>query len=289
MAVTVAPPLVERSGSPKIAAALSASAALLCVSMLLILGWLIFKSVVCESTPTQPCGWKAALSFHDLQSVYPSILATIYVTVLAVPITAFFGIFAAIAISDARIFGPAVTNVRTAISMMGSVPTVISAFTAATAVFVLGQQPTLTLAAVALAFINMPLMTMLASSVIAGGSQRLREAATALGASPTFVVRVFLPGASTQLGAAVLIIATQIIGGAAVIALVDGVATPRGFGWAPLSAWPLAVDIWARGSHATRYSVTAAGTIILAVVIWLLQGVAQLRGAPTPGGKRGSQ
>jgi phosphate transport system permease protein len=251
---------------------------------MLILGWLIVWSIP---------GWSVALNWHGQHAIYPAILATIYVTVLAVPIAAFFGIFAAIAISDARIFGPAVTNVRAAISIMGSIPTVISAFTAATAVVVLGQQPTLTLAGIALAFINMPLMTALASNVIAGGSQRLREAATALGASPTFVVRVFLPGATSQLGAAVLLVVTQIIGGAAVIALVDGVMTPRGFGWAPLSAWPLAVNIWAHATDATRidptrYGVTAAGTIILTVVIWLLQGAAQLRVAPATGGKRGS-
>ena len=277
--MTAAPRFTERTGSPRIAAALSACAAALCVAMVLIFGWLALASVA---------GWPVAFDYWSVQNIYRPIFATIYVVLLSLPLTAVVGVFAAIAISDARIFGPAVTTVRTVISIMGSVPTVVTAFAAAIAVSELGKQPTHTIAAFALAFINMPLMTLLASNVISGGSQNLREVATALGATPAFVARrVFLPSAWRPLGAAALIVMTQIIGGASAIALVDSVTSPRGLGWAPIGAWPLAVDIWVHGTNQPRFAAAAAGALLLTVSIWLLQGIAQLRGAPSESGKDG--
>lgn len=277
MAVTAmhAPRVTERSGSPRLAALLSACAAVLCVSVVAIIVCLAAASIT---------AWPKALHWYGQQNVFQPIWATLYVTFLALPLAALVGILAAIAVSDARIFGSTVTRMRTAIAILGGFPTVVSAVAAAIALAALHQRPTLTAAAIALAFINMPLMTALATAVLAGGTPDLREVATALGASPTYVVqRVLLPGSSMRLGAAVIIVATQMIGGAAAIALITGTIAPGGMGWAPVGAWPLAVDVWAHGADTYRFgeSVTAAGALILTVAIWLLQGAAMLRQAPS--------
>jgi len=262
-----APRTTERSGSRRLAALLSACAAVLCVSVVAIIVCLAAASIY---------AWPNALHWYGPHNVFQPIWATLYVTFLALPLAALIGIPAAIAVSDARIFGSAVTRMRTAIAILGGFPTVVSAVAAAIALAALHQQATLTAAAIAVAFLNMPLMTALATAVLAGGTPDLREVATALGASPTYVVRrVLLPGSSMRLGAAVLIVATQIIGGAAAIALITG--------WAPVGSWPLAVDIWAHGADTYRFgeSVTAAGALILTIAIWLLQGAAMLRQAPS--------
>jgi phosphate transport system permease protein len=272
---TIRPPhAVERSGSPRLAALLSACAAALCVS---VAGIVLFLAIASLS------GLRTAFIMFGPMNVFHPLLATIYVTVLALPLTAGVGILAAVAVSDARIFGSAVGNARAAITIMGSIPTVVTAVAAASAIAALGQQPTLTAGAIALAFVNMPLMTALATSALAGGAPDLREAAAALGASPMYAMRrVLLPGSGLRLGAAILIVATQMIGGAAVIAIVTGSTATNSTGSAPVGAWPLAVDIWSHGADAYRFGVTAVGALALIFIIWLMQGVAQLRQAPWP-------
>lgn len=286
MAVTTmrAPRAIERSGSPRIATLLSVCAAALCVAMVATVLWIAIASIR---------GLSPAFNWNDPSAaslnVYQPMFATLYVTALALPLAASVGILAAIGLSDARIFGSAVTKVRAVISITGSIPTVVAAVAATTALAAMGQQPTLTAAAIALAFINMPLMTALAANVLAASPPGLREAATALGASPMYVMRrVLLPGSGKRLGAAVLIVATQMIGGVAVIALVAGSIVPRGQGWAPVGAWPLALSVWSltlsawsHGSSSSRYGVAAVGALLLIVIIWVLQGVALLRQAPS--------
>jgi phosphate transport system permease protein len=281
MSAMRAPRVVERSGSPRIAALLSACAAALCVS---VAGIVLFLAI------TSIKGLPAAFSLFGHMNVFHPLMATLYVTLLALPLAAFVGILAAVAVSDARIFGSAVANARTTISVMGSIPTVVTAVAAASVLAALGQHPTLTAGAIALAFVNMPLMTALATSALAGGAPDLREAAAALGASPMYAMRhVLLPGSRLRLGAAILIVATQMIGGAAVVAIVTGSTATDSSGWTPVGAWPLAVDIWSHSADAYRFGVTAVGALILIALIWLMQGVAQLRQAPWPASSQESR
>jgi hypothetical protein len=75
-------------------------------------------------------------------------------------------------------------------------------------------------------------------------------------------------------------VTTQIIGAAAAIAVLAGANVPGADGAAPIGAWPLAVHVWMRGSSPSGYRGTAAAALLLAIIIWVLQGVAQLRALP---------
>jgi hypothetical protein len=79
------------------------------------------------------------------------------------------------------------------------------------------------------------------------------------------------------LRAAVILVATQIIGAASAVAILAGAEVAHGHGAAPIGGWPLAVHVWMRGSSANGYGATAAAALLLTIMIWVLQGVAQLR------------
>jgi ABC-type phosphate transport system permease subunit len=213
--------------------------------------------------------------------VLAPVAATIYVTVLALPPTIIVGVFAAIAATEVRIFGVAAAGMRSALALLGSLPTIVVAFAAVIGVNALGWHPNLTGAALLLAAINMPLMTGLSVEALSRKSMDVREAATALGASPMFIVsRVLLPKSGARLGSAIIIVATQLIGAAAAVAIVAGALVARSGGAAPVGAWPLAVHVWMRGGNIGGYGATAAAALFLGLMIWFLQGLAQLRANP---------
>lgn len=252
----------------------AACAALLCFSVLAIVGWLVITGLPGAGRVLEPTGPDGALA---------PLLATAYVTLIALPVTALMGIFAAVAAADVRIFGAASAGMRNALGIVGSVPTVVVAFAGLLAARAFGWHPTLTGAALVLAFINTPLMTGLALRALSRSAD-IREAAAALGASPMFIVRhVLLPGARGRLRGAIIIVATQIIGAVAAIAIITGASVHGGHGAAPIGAWPLAVHVWSRGASISGYGATAAATLLLAVMIWMFQGVGQLRAAPDGG------
>jgi ABC-type phosphate transport system permease subunit len=197
------------------------------------------------------------------------------------PPAAVVGIFAAMGAADVRIFGAAANSMRSALSLVGSVPTILVAFAALLAANALRWHPSLSGAAFILGIVNMPLMTGLALRALTTRAATLREVATALGASPMYVVRhVLLPRARSRLRSAIIIVATQIIGAASTIALLAGANVSGGHGAAPIGAWPLAVHVWMRGSSTSGYGGTAAAALLLAIIIWVLQGIAQLRALP---------
>jgi phosphate transport system permease protein len=261
-----------RDVGPLPAVVFAACAAVLCLSVVAIVGWLAVTGLTSGTRVLNP---------FDPAGVLRPLLATVYVTALALPLAAVVGVFAAIGAADTRIFGSAAIGMRGALGLMGSVPTVVVAFSAAVCAVAVGWRPTLTGAALLLAVINMPLMTSLALSVLTRRSADIRDAATAVGATPMFLVRhVLLPRAMSGLWGAVMIVGTQIIGAAGAIAIIAGANVPNSTGEAPINAWPLAVHVWIRASAAGGYGATAAGALLLAALIWLLQGIAQLRSNP---------
>jgi len=276
MAVSALQPADQPArAAPLPAVVFAACAVVLCLSVVAIVGWLAVAALT---------GGARALNPFDPAGVLHPLLATAYVTALALPLAAVVGVFAAIAAADVRIFGSAAFGMRGALGLVGSVPTVIVAFSVAVAATAAGWRPTLTGAAVLLAVINMPLMTSLALSVLTQRTAKIREAATALGATPMFTVRhVLLPRAMSGLWGAVTIVATQIIGAAGAIAIIAGANVPNSTGAAPIYAWPLAVHVWIRAGAVSGYGATAAGALLLAILIWLLQGAARLRSGADAG------
>jgi ABC-type phosphate transport system permease subunit len=261
-----------RVAHPLTAIVLATCAAILCFSIVAILGWLALTGIPNSLRVLNP-------SYPG--SVLAPVAATIYVTALALPPTIVVGVFAAIAATEVRLFGVAAAGMRSALALLGSLPTIVVAFAAVIGVNALGWHPSLTGAAFLLAAINMPLMTGLAVDALSRRSMDVREAASALGASPMFIVRrALLPNSGARLGSAIIIVATQLIGAAAAIAIVAGALVPRSSGAAPVGAWPLAVHVWVRGGDIGGYGATAAAALFLGLMIWFLQGVAQLRGSP---------
>jgi len=265
-----------RAIAPLPAVVFAACAAVLCFSVVAIVGWLAVTGLTSGTRVLNP---------FDPAGVLRPLVATLYVTALALPLAAVVGVFAAIGAADIRIFGSAAVGMRSALGLLGSVPTVIVAFSAALCANAVGWRPTLTGAALLLAVINMPLMTSLALTVLTRRTAAIREAATAAGATPMFLVRhVLLPRAMGGLWGAVTIVGTQIIGAAGAIAIIAGANVPNTIGAAPIHAWPLAVHVWIRASTVSGYGATAAGALLLSALIWLLQGMAQLRSNPDAGG-----
>jgi len=259
----------QRLAPPMPAALFAACAGVLCVSVVAIVGWLIATGVPNAIRVFNP---------HDPAGVVRPLLATVYVAVLALPPAAIVGVFAAIAAADVRMFGPVARTMRNALTLVGSVPTVVIAFALLLESATFGWHLSLTGAAFALSVINMPLMTALALGALTNRAANIREAATALGASPMYlVIRVLLPRAYDRLKAALILVATQIVGAAAAIAILTGAEVAHSHGAAPIGGWPLAVHVWMRGSSANGYGATAAAALLLTVMIWVLQGVAQLR------------
>jgi ABC-type phosphate transport system permease subunit len=255
---------------------LAACVAIMTASTIIIGGWLAINGLG---------GLLSALSPWSDTSVLRPLAATIYVTILALPFASVIGGLAAAALADERIFGLSGPAIRRWIALLGSIPTIVTATTIVIFAGAIGWHPTLSGASFAVAVTSIPLMTALASSVIGTSASPVGEAAIALGASPAFVVlRVLLPRAGWRFAGAFMLGATNIIGGAAVIAITAGALVPGSEGTAPIGAWPLAVQLWLQAPVASSYHATAAGALLLTCLLWLLQGIGLLRSTPASTG-----
>ena len=254
---------------------LGACVAVMTASTIIVGGWLAIDGIAHMRAVLAP--WSAT------SSVLPALAATLYVTVLALPPAALVGGLAAAALADERIFGANVPAIRRSLALLGSVPTIVTAIAIVVVAGLVGWRPTLTGASFAVAIASIPLMTALVGAVIGTSASAVGEAAIALGAPPAFLVlRVLLPRAGLRFAGAFLLGATNIIGGAAVIAITAGATAPGGGGKVPIEAWPLAVQLWMQAPAASSYGETVAGALLLTLLLWLLQGVGLLRATPAP-------
>ena len=258
-----------------------------------VVRWLLFACVAVMTLSTIIyAGWlaidglahmPAVLAPLSDTSILPALAATLYVTVLAFPPAALVGALAGAALADERLFGPSVPAIRRSLALVGSIPTIVTATAFVVVAGLLGWRPTLTGASIAVAIASIPLMTALAGSVIGTSASAVGEAAIALGAPPAFLVlRVLMPRAGLGIAGAFMLGATNIIGGAAVVAIAAGATAFAGGGQAPVGSWPLPVQLWLQAPKASSYGVTAAGALLLTLLLWLMQGVGRLRASPTP-------
>ncbi len=254
-------PAVERFGSPA-RALLFLSTAALCASGIGLIGWLIAAALPSALPQLHPA---------DGVGVIGPLGATIYVVTFALPLTVLVGGLAGASIAEGRLFGSRKPAFRAAFDFIGSLPTIVVAFAVLVAAIMLGLRPSLNLGACAVALANLPLMATLTAGILADASRDSSEAATALGASPSFIIwRVAFVRGSRRLWAAVVSIATQMTGAAAAVILLASAHTST-LGTTPLGSWPLAVQIWTRSTDAAAYGATAASTIVLILCVWLLQ------------------
>jgi ABC-type phosphate transport system permease subunit len=254
-------PTAERFGSPARALLFLCTAAL-CASGIGLIGWLIAAALPNALPQLHPA---------DGIGVIGPLGATIYVITFALPLTVLVGGLAGAGIAEVRLFGGKTPALRAAFDFIGSLPTIVVAFAVLVAAIALGLRPSLNLGACAVALANLPLMATLTAGILADASRESADAATALGASPSFIIwRVGFVRGNRRLWAAVVSIATQMTGAAAAVILLAS-AHASILGATPLGAWPLAVQIWTRATDAAAYSSTAACTIVLIVCVWLLQ------------------
>ena len=247
--------------------------AILAASAIIIGGWLAINGLT---------SLLAAVLSWTSSGVWRPLTATLFITLLALPIAALVGGLAAGALADERIFGAGVRAMRRWLTLLGSIPTIVIASAIVVVAGAIGWQPTLTGASLAVAIASMPLMTALAASVIGSSASPVGEAAIALGASPAVVVlRVLLPRAGLRFGGAITLGATNMIGGAAVVAIAAGALAQGSGGQDPIGAWPLAVQLWLHAPVVSQYGATAAGALVLTMLLWLVQGFGLLRATPT--------
>ena len=266
--------MMRRGGLPWL---LGVCVAIMAASTIVIGGWLAINGLPNLLTVLEP--WNST-------SVWRPLFATMYTTLIALPIASFFGGLAAAALADERIFGSSVRGIRRWIELLGSIPTIVTATAIAITAGGLGWQMNLTSASLAVAITSIPLMTALAASVIGSSASPVGEAAIALGASPAFVVlRVLLPRAGMRFAGAFMLGATNIIGGAAVIAITASALAPGQIGQQPIGGWPLAVQLWLQGPVKDTYGAAAGGALVLISSLWLLQGLGLLRTTPGASGE----
>jgi len=247
--------------------------AVLAASTIFISGWLAIKGFASLLSP----------NFWGMSGgILRLLTATLFITLLALPIAAIVGGLAAGALADERIFGAGVRSMRRWLTLLGSIPTIVIATAIVVVAGAISWHPNLVGASLAVAIASTPLMTALAASVIGSSASPVGETAIALGASPAFVVlRVLLPRAGLRFGGAITLGATNMIGGAAVVAIAAGAMAQLPGSQDPIGAWPFAVQLWLQAPDVKLYGATAAGALVLTILLWLVQGFGLLRATPT--------
>lgn len=228
------------------------------IAVLAIQGWDGLKSA-----STSPAGF-------DLTR---SLVASVYILGIALPLAVVPAFFAAAAGHDVEIGGPTTRWLGGSLRTGPLAPTI--AFGAAALWFGIhgGRLPqfsaeSFVIAAVALAAFNMPGLTARIMTALRAVPERWRTAALAVGAAPhTAFLNVTLPRALPAIAAAVVAVAGQMFGETAIVATVLGRAG------SPLS--PVPFDLWRR--VALQPSGVAAGAPAATETLFLVMVIVAFR------------
>ena len=169
--------------------------------------------------------------------IWPLVLGTVYITVIALLVAVPIGLAAAIYLSEYA--GPRVRGIlKPTLEVLVGIPTVVFGFFAVTfmtpllrGIFgsnVVGFFNVLS-AGIVVGFLIVPLISSLAEDAMAAVPDSLRQAAYALGASKLEVsLRVVFPAALSGIAAGVVIAMSRAVGETMVVTLAAG-ASPRNF------------------------------------------------------------
>ena len=202
--------------------------------------------------------------------IWPLVLGTVYITVIALLVAVPIGLAAAIYLSEYA--GPRVRGfLKPALEILVGIPTVVFGFFAITfmtpllrSVFgtsVVGFFNVLS-AGIVVGFLIVPLISSLAEDAMAAVPNSLREAAYGLGASKLEVsLRIVFPAALSGIAAGIVIAMSRAVGETMVVTLAAG-ASPRNFDLGGDSVFGHILNPFEGAQTMTGYiAITASGDL----------------------------
>ncbi|HSG78905.1 MAG TPA: phosphate ABC transporter permease subunit PstC [Acidimicrobiia bacterium] len=202
--------------------------------------------------------------------IWPLVLGTVYITVIALVVAVPIGLAAAIYLSEYA--GPRVRGfLKPALEILVGIPTVVFGFFAITfmtpllrSVFgtsVVGFFNVLS-AGIVVGFLIVPLISSLAEDAMAAVPNSLREAAYGLGASKLEVsLRIVFPAALSGIAAGIVVAMSRAVGETMVVTLAAG-ASPRNFDLGSDSIFGHILNPFEGAQTMTGYiAITASGDL----------------------------
>jgi len=215
-------------------------------------------------------GWKDVawvLSAAGSQSVLRALGMTAIIVITALPVTVSVALFAAAAANDTSIGGITGPAVRESIQWSSGIPPVVVGLAVFFCTIVVRGDQAVVAAVAALVLLNLPNAAARLAQAFGTVPRDAREAAAAVGASPTASYFALVqPAAAWAVAAAVFSLAAQMVGETSAVA----VAVSASDGPEPLS-----VQIWHYASNISMAGTEAAACIVLVATIAMLTGVAR--------------
>lgn len=215
-------------------------------------------------------GWRDVawvLTAPGSQGVLRAAGVTGVIVITALPLTIAIGLFAAAAANDADIGGFAGPAVRESLDWASGIPPVVVGLSVFFCTIALRGDQAIVAAVVALVLLNLPNAAARLSQAFGTVPKDAREAAAALGASPSASYFALVqPAAAWAVAAAVFSLAAQMVGETAAVAVAVSAAD---------GPEPLSVQIWHYASNVSMARSEAASCIVLAFAVGVLIGLSR--------------
>jgi len=216
-------------------------------------------------------GWRDVawvLTAPGSQGVLRAVGMTAIIVISALPVTVSVALFAAAAANDTNIGGITGPAVRESIEWSSGIPPVVVGLAVFFCTIAVRGDQAVVAAVAALVLLNLPNAAARLVEAFGTVPRDAREAAAALGASPTASYFALVqPAAAWAVAAAVFSLAAQMVGETSAVA----VAVSASDGPEPLS-----VQIWHYASNVSMAGTEAAACIVLVAMIVVLTGIARV-------------
>ncbi|WP_026485546.1 phosphate ABC transporter permease PstA [Caldanaerobius polysaccharolyticus] len=203
----------------------SAVAAFVILLLFAIIGYILFNGLEVVNwhfISTPPTFMKAG------GGIAPQLFNSILLLVVSMIITVPIGLGAGIYLSEFAKPGPLTDTIRVSIESLASLPSiVVGLFGLIVFVKAMGWGFSIVAGAMALAVLNLPVMTRVSEDAIRSVSNELREASFALGATEwQTITRVLIKAALPSLITGIILTAARVFGEAAALLYTAGMSTP---------------------------------------------------------------